>query len=149
MKKHFNKRRVIVLGLVIVALAIASGVAYAYFTSAGTGSGGATVGSASGIELSSVTPLANLLYPGGDDVTVTVDVHNPGSGNQRVGTISGAVADNAGCLGSWFVVDSITFNTTVDAGTTAHPTTLVRMLDPGDNQNVCQGKTMTITWSSN
>jgi hypothetical protein len=141
-----HKKFVVVLAAAIAAvLAVA---AYAYFSSTGSGTGSATVGSSSPIQLSSTQ--VGPLYPGGADASVSVSVNNPGSGNEYVGTISGTVADNGSCLGSWFQVEPITFNTTVThgAGATAGPTK-VRMIDSGTNQDACQGKTMTVNWASN
>lgn len=147
MKKHITKRRAVFAAIVVVALAIASGVAFAYFSSSGTGTGSAAVGSSTGIVLSSDN--VSGLYPGGSDVTVAVHVNNPGSGNEYVNQISGAVADNGTCLGTWFQVDPIAFAQNVTHGATVNTSTKVRMLDSGSNQDACQGKTMTINWSSN
>ncbi len=133
--------------LAISVCSLAAFGAYAYFTQAGSGSGTATVGTSSAIQLSS--PLVGTLYPGGADVPVTVTIQNPGTGSQYVDTVSGSVQDNGLCLGSWFQVDSITYQTTLAAGASDTSGTSVRMLDPGTNQDVCKGKTMVITWASN
>src|SRR5690348_14559263 len=89
--------------LIVAIVAVAAGAfgAYAYFSSTGSGSGNATVGSSSDIQISNTTPVANL-YPGGADVTVALSLHNPGGGNEFVNDVSGTVEDNGGCLGSWF-----------------------------------------------
>ena len=155
MRKHLTKKRVFLLAVVVVGAAIGT-TAFAYFSANGSGTGSASVGSASAIVLTSDS--VSGLYPAGSDVTVGVHVQNAGSGDQYVGTISGAVQTNdngtAGdasddCLGSWFEVDSITYNTAVTHGATNDTSTKVRMLDSGTNQDACQGKTMTINWSSN
>ena len=81
---------------------------------------------------------------------VTVTIENPGSSAQLVGTVSGAVADNAGCLGSWFEVDSVVYGRRWRLTTSATVNTEVRMpANTAINQNACQGKTLTINWSSN
>jgi hypothetical protein len=146
MTRYVTKKRLILVGVVAVAIALAAG-ALAYFTSNGSGTGTATVGSATAIVLSS-PPVGNL-FPGGADVPVTVTIQNPGSGAQFVNQVSGSVADNAGCLGSWFQVDTVTYAATLAPGASDTATTAVRMLDSGTNQDVCQGKTMTINWTSN
>jgi hypothetical protein len=144
--KRFGKRTWVLLAVAGVAV-IAAVAGYAYFTASGSGTGTASVGSSSNIQLSSA--LVGTLYPGGADVPVTVNITNPGSGQQYVDDISGTVADNAGCLGAWFVVDTINYNTNLAPGAATTAGTNVRMLDSGTNQDVCQGKTMTINWSSN
>ena len=74
-----KKRTLVVLsGLAVLAVAVA---AVAYFTSTGSGTGSATVGSASGTQLSS--PTVSTLYPGGADVPVTVSIHNPTQASNR------------------------------------------------------------------
>lgn len=149
MRKHITRRRAIaLLAVALVAVAAPLG-AYAYFAATGTGSGSATVGSSSGVELDSAAgDVGGTLFPGGADVPVTVHIKNPGSGSQYVGTVSGSVQDNGGCLGSWFVVDSATVNSTLAKGASTTAATKLRMLDSTTNQNVCQGKTLTIDWSS-
>jgi hypothetical protein len=146
MKKHLTKKRVILLAIAGLTVALAAG-AFAYFTAAGSGTGTATVGTASAITLAS-DPVTGL-FPDGADVPVTVHISNPGGGAQFVNQVSGSVADNSGCLGSWFQVDSVTYAATIAAGGSDTANTNVRMLDSGTNQNVCQGKSMTINWSSN
>jgi hypothetical protein len=147
--KYFPKSK---KGLVLLATMVAAVVAavggYAYFTSMGTGSGNATVGSSSNIVISNDTPAAQL-FPGGADVTLPVHLQNPGGGNEYVATVSGTVANNGSCLGSWFTVDPITYNAEVNHGATANTSTLVRMSDAATSQDACQGKTLTINWSSN
>jgi len=146
LKKHITKTRVVIL-IAAIAAAVAAVGAFSYFTAAGSGTGSATVGSATAIALSG-SPVGTL-YPGGADASVTVSITNNGGGAQRVGTISASVADNAGCLGTWFVVDSVAYNQTLPPSGADSAVTAVRMLDSGTNQNVCQGKSMTINWTSN
>jgi hypothetical protein len=138
MRKLFTRRRLIALGLAAVAVGIAGG-AFAYFSSTGSGSGTATVGSSASIQLSS--PNVGTLYPGGAAVPVTVTIHNPGAGNEYVGTVSGSVA-NGGTGGNCY-------NTDVAAGASPTANTTVTMNDSGTNQDACQGATLTINWSSN
>jgi len=142
-----SKKGIVALLATLTVVAIAAVGSFAYFTASGAGTGSTTVGHSSAIQLSS--PTVGDLYPGGADVPVTITIHNPGSGAQHVGTVSGTVADNLGCLGSWFVVDAAVFNGTIGAGASDTAPTHVRMLDSGTSQNVCQDKTLTINWSSN
>jgi hypothetical protein len=142
-----SKKFIVLAAVGAVAVAVAAFGAYAYFSSTGSGTGTASVGASSAIALSS--PAVGTLYPGGPDVPVTVSIHNPGSGNEFVGTISGTVADNGTCQGAWFTVDPITFSAQVAAGATTTASTNVRMVESNTNQDACQSKTVTINWSSN
>jgi hypothetical protein len=145
--KRFSKRTWVVIG-VVLAIAMSAIGAFAYFTAAGSGSGTADVGAASAIVITSDANLTDL-YPGGVDESVAVHVANPGSGQQYVDDVSGTVADNGGCLGSWFEVDTIDLNQNIAPGATVDTTTAVRMNDSGSNQNACQNATVTINWTSN
>ncbi len=147
MRKYLTRKRVLLLAVAALAVGLGTG-AYAYFTASGTGTGSATVGSASGIQLSS--DAVGPLYPGAAATPVAVHVHNPGGGTQHVGTISGTVADNGGCLGSWFTVASVTYDQDVaGGGDGTDASSSISLDESGTNQDACQGKSMTITWSSN
>jgi hypothetical protein len=146
MAKYLTKKRVIVVA--VAALAIGLGTsAFAYFSSTGAGTGQATVGSSTAVTLTS--PSVGPLYPASGDVPVDVTIHNPGGGSEYVGHVSGAFVTNSGCLAAWFQADGFDYNNTLAAGASATVQTHVRMLDSGTNQDACQGKTMTINWSSN
>ena len=131
----------------VAVVALGAVGAYAYFTSTGTGAGQATVGAASTINLSS--PSVGPLYPGSGTVPVTVTINNPGTGSQLVGTVSGTVTTQGGCLGSWFTVAPINYNQQVAGGASPTAPTTVQMTNPAVNQDACQNLTMAIVWSSN
>jgi hypothetical protein len=147
MRKVFTKKRVVLLAIAAVAAALAAG-GYAYFTSIGSGSGNASVGSSANIVITNGAP-SGLLYPGAPAVSVPVHLHNPGSGNEYVGTVSGVVEDNGSCLGSWFTVAPISYDAEVNAGATNDTATTIAMSDANAIQDACQGQTLTIDWSSN
>ena len=135
MAKYVTKKRVVVLAIAALAIGLGTG-AFAYFSSTGSGTGTATVGTSSLVQLTSAS--VGPLYPGGADVPVTVSVHNPGGGNQYVNQITGTVATNAGCLGTWFVVDPINYAAQAAPNATASPSTNVRMLNVNANQDACK-----------
>lgn len=146
-KKLFATKKVVAVSATVALTLGLSGAAFAYFSSTGTGAGTASVGSSSGIQLSSV--LVGPLYPGATATPVTVNIHNPGTGAEYVGTISGTVTTQASCLGSWFTVAPVIFNTDVAGGASTSTSTTVALNDSGTNQDACQGLTMAIVWSSN
>ena len=144
----FLKQKKAVVALAAVAVvALAAIGAYAYFTSTGSGAGSATVGSSSTVALSS--PSVGPLYPGATATPVTVTINNPGTGSEFVGTVSGTVTTNGGCLGSWFTVAPISYNTEVAGGASPTAATTVALNNLALNQDACQGKTMAIAWASN
>jgi hypothetical protein len=140
-----SKKGIALLTATIVAV-VAAVLGYAYFTASGSGTGTATVGSASNLALSS--DAVSGLLPGGPPTPVTVHIHNPSSGNEYVDGITGAVRGDGGCLGSWFEVSPVSYRARVDAGASASTSSSIRMLETGTSQDDCQGKTLTIDWSS-
>jgi len=84
MKKHLTKRRVVVSAIVLT-LAIASSVAYAYWTSTGAGSGTANALTPAGsLTLHATVPVG--IYPGGSK-TVTFTADNAMGSDGYVATI--------------------------------------------------------------
>ena len=85
MKSRFTKKRVIIALAAVGVLAIV-GVAAAFFTSSGTGSGSATVGSTGNVTIDSVT-ITGDLFPGGDAATVSYTVNNATGKSVKVGDV--------------------------------------------------------------
>lgn len=146
-------------GVVGVIAALAIGVsAYAYFTSNGTGSGGATVGSDSAVTIDPVTTVGTL-YPG-HDVTVNFTVNNLSSDTSvRVDKV---IADDAaftngieglptGCDPADFHIAGFEFNPSgtpagvliAEDGSEDGSTTL-SMDNTDSNQDACKGAEPTL-----
>jgi len=158
MKKHLSKKRVVLAAIVAVALTIASGVAYAYFTATGAGSGNATVGNSTVILL---TPtISSTLYPAGTPASVSVVVKNNGSGAQYVNTIHlASITPDGGhstCVttvgagpANAFTMADVSVATDIAAGGTTTKVGSLQMNDTGINQDACQGATLTLNLTSN
>lgn len=166
MSKLFtSRRRIAVVGAAAAAVVAISGVAFAYFTSTGSGTGQGSVGTAANwVVASDATQGTNgvsggPIYPGTGTETLYFTVQNGGSGQQEYstdgvtmntcGTTPGCViaaggaagdathkgADIAGCLASWFTPNVAT--------------------DPGKGQQFAAGQTwatdatVTLTMPSN
>lgn len=151
-----KKRALIALGCTC-ALAVA-GVALAYFTTSGSGTGNATVGSSSAVTLHAT--VSSSLYPGtSSPVSFTVD--NPSSGSQRVGTITlGSITVDAGhstCSTTItggnpdFSMPAVAVNKVFPAGNgqTVTPTGTLTMNETGVSQDACQGATVTLHLTNN
>jgi len=75
MKKHLSKKRVVLAAIVVVALGIASGVAYAYWTSSASGTGTATAGTSGVFTISPVAitpPLGGLVLNSDAGISGTI-----------------------------------------------------------------------------
>ena len=154
--KRFTKARTATVAVASgIALVMAGGVAYAYWTTNGTGVAQATAGNALGV-VAGVTPLspASLLYPNGS-VPAVVTVRNPNSfpvkitlvttANQAIGTATvDATHFAAGCTASNSQValvggssGAVSITVNPDADSVAIPVgTMTMGLSPDDK---CQG----------
>jgi hypothetical protein len=151
-----KKRALVALGFTC-ALAVA-GVAFAYFTSNGSGTGTAAVGSSSSVTLHAT--ITNSLYPGSSSpVSFTVD--NPSSGVQRVGTVTLASitvdASHSECKTTIsggnpdFTMAAVPVNQVVNPGNSQSvaATGTLTMNETGTNQDPCQGATLTLHLTNN
>lgn len=143
--RKLMRKRILVPVATIAVLAIA-GVALAYFTSSGTGSGTASVGTDAGVTISPVT-IGTTLYPGGSS-TVSFTVNNTSS--DASAKVDKVVADTtagtngitglpAGCEAADFHFGNVTVNTDIPAnGSTSSSGTLSMDNSPA-NQDACKG----------
>jgi hypothetical protein len=147
MRRLINMRFAAVVG--VAAALLMAGGAFAYFTAAGEGSGTATVGSASTVQLSSTT--TGELFPGGE-APVTIKVKNVGKGTQYVGTVSAKsikTSSEPGCKASWFSIAAVKVEKELAAGEETSVSGALKMENVAESQNACQGQTVTISYESN
>jgi hypothetical protein len=157
-RKGITKKRFAVLGA--VAILAMAGIAVAYFTSTGSGTGSATVGSATAFKVTVSAPTGGPLYPGSGSENLAYSVKNEGSGAQNVNSTSASVASEGGnitqggvpvvgCKASWFTaVDSSPAPVSLKGGESASGSVEVTMQDSGTNQDACQGTSPDITVSA-
>ncbi len=82
MRKHFTRKRVILLGLVALAIGIGT-AAFAYFRSTGSGTGTATVGTPAPWLVTTAAASGGPMAPGGGGATkeqIGYTVRNNGTG---------------------------------------------------------------------
>ncbi len=149
-------RRVVLIPIGIVVLA-AAGIAVAYFTSLGSGTGTAAVGSSSNVTLHGT--VASALYPGTSS-TVTFTVDNPSAGAELVNTIHlESITPDAGHSGCSTVITGANPDFTMPDvvanqsfpngnGQAVTATGTLTMHETGVNQNACQGATLTLNLTS-
>ena len=161
-----TKKRIAAVALSSAVILGAGGIAAAYFTSTGNGTGSGTVGNATNFVVTSSTS-GGPLYPGaaGSDQTVTVHVKNAGTGSQELNSFTISVANSNGstwsspttafpvenacsqadfALGGQATAGSYTVSAIAgDLAPSATYTTTVNlhMLDTGVPQDNCQGVT--------
>lgn len=150
MRKHLTKKRVLILAAVAAVAAIGT-TAFAYFTTTGSGTGSASVGTSSAVTLHGTA--ASALYPGTSSV-VNFTVDNPSTGHQYVATIHlVSVTTDAGhstCDTSDFTMPDVTVNQDFASGNTQSVTATgtLTMANTTSSQDGCKGAPLTLNLSS-
>ena len=131
------------------------GVAFAYFTSPGSGSGSATIGTVGGTDIvvTGSNPAGGI-YPGSAPVGFTVRAQNTGIGDEHVNDVSITVARDGsgnaldpagvpitGCLAIWLNVGSpVAIDATLSPGAySSSVDTAIGLTEAGIDQDACQG----------
>jgi len=149
---RLKKKSKMIIAVAAIAGIASSGVAYGYWTNAGTGSGTATTGTNVPItvyQTSSVTAL----YPGGPTQTLSGDFNNTNAGATYVSSVSAALGTlPSGCVAADFTIaGTATVNANVVSGN--HVGTwsglTIQMNNTGVNQNACKISTIPLVLSSN
>ena len=170
MMRITHKKKVGAAAVTAVLTLGGGGIAFAYFTSGGTGTGSAQVGSSppDAFTITSTGPTTALV-PGNGAQPFVVEVANTTGQDAYVSTVFLSVAtfgdsgdaataaggDISGCSASWFAVTpSVTFDEVVPAGGnvtsaglgSAAPT--IEMPGSASDQDPCQGAAVGITFST-
>jgi hypothetical protein len=140
-----KKKKYVVAGTAVAVIAT-GGIAFAYWTSAGTGTGTATTGDSTAFTVT-VNDSPTGLTPGGPTSTVSFTVANPSTGHQNV---SGAVASvtgtsNAGCDATDFAITATTVATgDLGPGATTNGSFKIQMIDKTVSQDACKNATVNL-----
>ena len=143
--KNLKQKKVLVPMLALLAIAI-SGAAIAYWTTSGTGSGTASVGTDSGVTIDPVS-FTGTLYPGGSvpvDFTITNDSANTAVQIHKViadtsgGNTNGISGLPVGCSASDFHFADVTLDTSIAASGTTTGSGTLSMDNTASNQDACK-----------
>lgn len=142
------------------AAVLIGGVAFAYWTTSGSGSGtGSTTSGAANLTISQTTVL-NAMYPGDSAQDLVVNVLNNATNTARVAGVTGYVTtDKEGCDGTDFLLGGstsseaspVSLNWTAQElahGADANATSTIKFNDTGDIQDACKGATVTIHYAA-
>jgi hypothetical protein len=166
MRKLFStkKRIVATVGTAALVAAMAT-AAFAYFTSTGTGSGYATVGT-QGWSVSNVSTSGGPLFPNSGSENVNYSLTNTGDASQTPTSLVVTVNTDGGggiynlntstwndsCLAGWFSVTNDLngyVGVSIGAGATVSDYSTITLVDSGGNQNACQGVAPALTITAN
>jgi len=151
-----KSRRSLVIGSV-AALLLIGGVAFAYWTNSGSGTGSATTGTNTAITIVQTSSSATL-YPGGAPSTLSGTFNNPNTSPVYVNDLTATLASVSGSVGTpactiadyALVTDTISVDGQVAVDdTTAWSGIQVRMLNSSTNQDACKNATINLSYSSN
>jgi hypothetical protein len=161
MRKLSMKQKALVAGVGVAVLST-SGVAFAYWTTGGTGSGTASTsaGAANKLGIGGDVPLA--MYPGDSAQTITATVTNNGSENYKVQSLKAylTVADpqgTAGCSSSDYLINNVAAPGTAAAAADLSITPIdlapagtqtvdytIHFNNKSTNQDFCKGASVTV-----
>lgn len=157
--KRITKRSSIIAVTAAATLVVGGGVAFAYWTSSGSGTAEAAVANSTGNLTVAQDGTISGLYPGGDPVDVNVIVSNPT--NAAIGfsdvtiTVTGtekpAGTPNPGCTPADFkITDTPYAGEVVAAGgaTAVIAPKQIQMLETGANQDPCKGAVVKLSLSA-
>lgn len=131
----------------VTAVVLTGGVAFAYWTSTGEGTGSVTTGTSTEWEVTvDSTDLAGLT-PGGPGETVTFHVTNDNDGVQNLqNTVATVVdTDDPGCTDADFDVSATTITYgDVASGATVDGSFEITMVNRAANQDACKDATVNL-----
>jgi hypothetical protein len=145
-----KKRKFIPVAVALVAIIALSGVAYAYWSSTGGGTGGAGVGSDAGLTVAQTNTITGLVPGGSANIDITVT--NGASFHQSFSTVTISFHTGnppASCLATWFTLTPPAPGLTIlAAGGHVDLVGSIAMSDsPTDNQNSCKNANLVLDLS--
>jgi hypothetical protein len=153
-----NRKRGVVLGIV-VALSLAA-AALAYWTAGGSGSGSASAAGAQSALTANQTTTLTAMYPGDSAQTITGNFDNPNSGPVYVSTVtvsiasvtkaSGAPAGTCDATDFTLASAAMTVNAEIPTGSAKGSWTgaTLKFNDKtATNQDACKGATVSLSYA--
>lgn len=147
-----SKKRFALIATTVAAVFVGGGIAVAYWTTTGSGTGTAATGDSSNVTITKTNAITGL-YPGGPAQDIDLNINNSNASAQYVGVVTVTVDDttDAGCTDADFIVTNGTINANVPSGATnAYPGTgaSIAMDETGVNQDDCKDVTVNLSFSS-
>jgi hypothetical protein len=159
-----KKRKFLPVAIALVAVIAVSGVAYAYWTAGGSGTGTAKAAAGTVPVQAYITSGINPMYPGDSAQTISGDFTNTNSGLVRVSTVTVSIssvilADGttvgtpATCSAGDFTLANATSTVNAEIAVTVAPAhtgawgadvtpPTIKFNDTGANQDACKGATV-------
>jgi hypothetical protein len=150
---RMSRNGYIALGAAGAALLLGGGVAFAFWTSSGTGTGTAAAGTTGSVTVAQNGSITGL-YPGGPGQTIAVDITNPNAGAVTLAGVTATVVDtsNVGCTAADFTISGPVYAGGSIAGgatVTASAATIQMVNEAARNQDACKGVTVNLAFAAN
>jgi hypothetical protein len=155
---QFSRKRAAAVATGAALTLIVGGVAFAYWSTTGTGTGSAATGDVVGVTIHATSPAVAGLYPGGPAQNVSGNFDNPNSGSVHIQQVTVAV-DPTWSVGTTLPCTADDFTVTAPAATNAEivsgtgvgawGTATIKMNNLSTNQDNCKGVTVPLVFSSN
>ncbi len=155
--RHRSKQRLLVVGGIVVALLTISGTALGYWTTSGTGSGAADVGTIPGVSVVQFGSTGGLV-PGGAAQPISFTIHNAGTSQYitsvaiTISGVSGGGNSYGGCLATDFSVTGGTVAIGADLANGDHDYTstgaTISMANSASNQDDCKTASVTLGFAA-
>ena len=155
---QFSRKRAAAVATGAALTLIVGGVAFAYWSTTGSGTGSAATGNVVAVTINATSPAVTGLYPGGPAQNVSGNFNNPNSGSVYIQQVSVAV-DPTWSAGSTNPCTAADFTVTAPAannaeiikgnGVGAWGTATIKMNNLATNQDSCKGVTVPLVFSSN
>ncbi|MCW2799316.1 MAG: hypothetical protein JWQ70_788 [Aeromicrobium sp.] len=152
-----RKNRTVLVALTAILVVIGGSLAYAYWTSSGSGVGSGTTGTSTDFTVASTAATGPLLKPGVGQQSIAFTVTNPSTASQTLSLVTVTVANSdgspwilvPGCSAADYTVGTpaITYGPIPAPGNAAGTVTLV-MKNLPTNQDACKGATVPLYFAA-
>lgn len=149
-----TKRGTLLVASLATALLVGGGVAFAYWTTTGSGTGSAAAGTSSPVVVTQTNTVTGL-YPGGPAQNIDLNIANSNAAKQYLAKVAVSVGStsDAGCTAADFTVTQATIGAEVPVGDTnayAGATTgaTIKMNNTGASQDACKNATINLAFSA-
>jgi hypothetical protein len=155
---HKMPKRMVPVAVALLALLAFSGVALAYWSAGGSGTGTAQAAAGTTPVVVNQTNVLTAMYPGDTAQTISGNFNNPNAGPVYVTTVTASIASVTkagnpvtGCDATDFTLSPTvaTVNAEVAAGNSqgAWSGPKIKFNDKGTNQDACKGVTVNLGYS--
>ncbi|KGA10375.1 MAG: hypothetical protein GM44_4210 [actinobacterium acAMD-2] len=149
-----TKRGTLLVASLATALLVGGGVAFAYWTTTGSGTGSAAAGDSSPVDVTQTNTVTGL-YPGGPAQDIDLNIDNSNDADQYLAkvTVSVSSTSNAGCTAADFTVTDATIGAEVPSGSTnayagSDTGASIKMNNAATSQDACKNATINLAFNA-